>query len=90
MALVGEAARRGDLGERVVSPEQPTREIDATLDDVRVRRRAEATTELVQEMVLARADDRGELRERWLVRGNPPASTPPVDISCPANTRRLS
>jgi hypothetical protein len=90
VALVGEAARRGDLGEReVVSPEQPTREIDATLADVRVRRRAEATTELVQ-MVLARADDGGELRERWLVRGNPPASTPPVDISCPANTRRLS
>src|SRR6202008_1706600 len=49
VALVGEAAHRGYLREReIVSPEQPTREIDATLDHVGMRRAAEAAAELAE------------------------------------------
>src|SRR5207249_4627914 len=59
VTLVGEAAHRGDLREReIVSPEQPTREIDAALDHIGVRRPAEAAAELAQKMILARADHR--------------------------------
>src|SRR5947209_8040902 len=64
MALVGEAARGGGLGQARAAGDQPAGEVDPALDEIGVRRQASDDGETAQDLESAEAGDLRQVGQR--------------------------